>query len=642
MRDKLHAYLLERPSGATPRELLDLVFTRPQVDAEFGPRFIRTLLGADARFAFDETAGRWVATVHAALARALDDTAFVVVDLETTGGAAARGDSIIEIGALRLHGGRVVDRFSELVHPGRRLPSFITRLTGITDHMLADRPPIEAVLSRFVTFAAGSVVIAHNASFDLAFLNAARLELHGEVFEHPHLCTLRLARRLLPRLRHRSLDALAGHFGIPLVDRHRALGDARITAEVFFHFLELLRRQGIVRLDQLLDLQHRAADGRRFVCPLPRARVARLPPAPGIYRFTGEDGRLLYIGKAKNLRQRVASYLSNTSTHRRKVLDLIRHIRDVQVEVAGSELEAALREAEEIRRCQPPYNRLSKHLPQIAFLKLTTSDPFPRLAVVNRLSGRSGRYFGPFRSRASAQQARALLARLFRLRVCTARLRPSAAATPCIEGQIGACSVPCAAHVDRAAYALQVAAAERFFDGEIGAAQAELERRRDAHSAAQRFEAAARLQRDLELVRRMRRRQRTMSWIVARQHFAVMQPAANGERALLYAVVHGRLVERCAAEDQTDLAAFAARVDAHIDTARAGALQPQDVDGTTILAAWLRERGERDGYVFPLGAATRAAGQLPEWGAALAALLTRCAGPHAGAPELPAAAGPQG
>ena len=409
MRDTLHAYLLERPSGASPRELLDLIFTRPRADAEFGPRFIRTLLGADARFAFDHGGGRWVATAHAALARGLDDTTFVVVDLETTGGTPARGHGIIEIGALRVHGGRVVDRFDALVHPGRRLPSFITQLTGISDAMLADRPRIDAVLPRFIAFAAGAVLIAHNAAFDLAFLNAGRLALCGEVFEQPHCCTLRLARRLLPRLRRRSLDALAGHFGIPLVDRHRALGDARITVEVFFQLLELLRHHGVLHLGALLDFQHRASDGRRFVCLLPRARVAALPEAPGIYRFLGEAGRLLYVGKAKNLRHRVSSYLTNAAAHRRKVLDLIRHIRDVDVEVTGSELEAALREAEEIRQCQPPYNRLSKHLPQIAFLKLTTGDPFPRLAVVSRLSGRGGRYFGPFRSRVSAQEAQALL-----------------------------------------------------------------------------------------------------------------------------------------------------------------------------------------------------------------------------------------
>lgn len=671
MRDKLHAYLLERPSGASTRELLDLIFTQPGADPEFGPRFLRTLLDPDARFAFDAGSGRWLATAHTALARGLADTAFVVVDLETTGGAPASGHGIIEIGALRVEGGRVVDQFAALVNPGRRLPGFITGLTGITEAMLADRPPIAAVLPQFIEFAAGTVLIAHNAAFDLGFLNAARRALSGEFFEQPYCCTLRLARRLLPRLRRRSLDALAGHFGIPVVDRHRALGDARITVEIFFQLQELMRRHGVLRLGELLDFQHRAADGRRFVCFLPRAQVAALPEASGIYRFTGDDGRLLYIGKAKNLRQRVGSYLSNTSGHRRAVLDLIRHIRGVCVEVAGSELEAALREAEEIRRWQPPYNRLSKHLPQIAFLHLTGGDPFPRLTVVKRLprsANRSrGRYFGPFRSRASAIEVQGLLARLFRLRTCSGRLQPTPEATPCLQGQIAACTAPCAARVDAERYAEQVAAAERFFDGEIGAVQAVLEHRRDAHSAERRFEAAAKTQRDLELVRRMHRRQRTMSWIVARQDFAVMQRAADGERVLLYAVVHGRLVERGSARDLTELAAFAARVDAHLLQSRPSTLEPQDVDGTVILAAWLRARSEQDGYVFPLQARTPSRvsripqegsgerrdasdeiqahgwvdGQLPEWAAALTSLLARGAAAHAYASQLPAPAQPE-
>ena len=641
MRDKLHGYLLERPAGATARELIDLVFTRPGSDPEFAPRFLHALLGADPRFAFDRTAGRWTATEHAALARPLEETRFVVVDLETAGGAPARGEGIIEIGALQLCAGRVVDQFHALVDPGRRLPIFITQLTGITDDMLAGCAAIDTVLPRFIAFAADSVLVAHNAAFDLAYLDAARLRLDGALFTQHRLCTMRLARRLLPQVRRRSLDALAGHFGIPLVDRHRALGDARITAELFFHLIELLRARDILQLDQLLDLQDRAADGARFICLLPRARVARLPQTPGIYRFTDEDGGLLYIGKAKNLRQRVGSYLYNSSTHRRTVLDLIRRVRNVEVESAGSELEAALREAEEIRHCRPPYNRLGKHLPQIAFVKLTSGDPFPRIAVVRRV-GRRGRYFGPFRSRPSAQHAQALLARLFRLRLCAGRLRPSADATPCLQGQIGACSMPCAARVTRENYAGQVAAVERFFNGDSARAEADLVQRRDAHSGAQRFEAAARAQRDLELVRRIQRRQRTLGWIVARQHFLVMQPAVDGDRALVYAVLHGRLCIRAALRTRADLAAFAARLAPHLAPSHASALRPEEVDGTVIVAAWLRDRGERDGYVFSFDPAAPPEGQLPEWGAALDSLLARgAADPDARATQPPAPEAPE-
>ena len=281
MRDKLHAFLMERPAGASSRELLDLIFTQPGVDPELGPRFLRTLLAADPRFAFREDGGHWVATAHDALARPLAETSFVVVDLETTGGSADRGDAIIEIGAVRVASGRLAERFARLVNPGRRLPPFITRLTGITDAMLADQVDIRVAIAEFLTFAGDDVLVAHNARFDLPFLDAALRLTLGRAFHQPHFCTLRLARRLLPNLRRRSLDSLAGHLGIPVVDRHRALGDAIMTAEVLLHILELLGRRGITRLDHALDFQFGAADGRRFVCRLPRRRVDELPEAPG-------------------------------------------------------------------------------------------------------------------------------------------------------------------------------------------------------------------------------------------------------------------------------------------------------------------------------------------------------------------------
>ena len=139
----------------------------------------------------------------------------------------------------------------------------------------------------------------------------------------------------------------------------------------------------------------------------------------------------------------------------------------------------------------------------------------------------------------------------------------------------------------------------------------------------------------------MRRQHETMSWVVARQHFVVMQRAADGTRALLYAVAHGRLVERAAAHGITELAAFAAAVDARLRDPHVRSLQPQDVDGTIILAAWLRAHGERDGYIFPLGDAAPAQGQLPEWTAALESLLAQGAVPDADPAQLPAPTHPQ-
>lgn len=627
MREAIHEYLLDRPSGASVAELVDLIFTRPGSDAEFGPRFLRSLLGGDDRFAFDGELQRWRARVHERLSEPLAEATFVVVDLETTGGGPGRGDTIIEIGAVKVAGGRVVDTFESLVDPGRPLPGFITRLTGISDEMLAGRPAIGTVLPEFAEFADEHVMVAHNARFDRGFLDAAWREILGRPVTSNFLCTLRLARRLLPGARRRSLDALAGEFGIPVVDRHRALGDARITAEVLFRFLETLPTRGVLRVAEALDYQGMASDGRRFFCLLPRSEVAALPRTPGIYRFTGEAGELLYIGKAGDLRQRVSSYLTNSKGHSRKTLDLIRHIRAVAVEETGSELEASLLEAEQIRECQPPYNVLRKHLPRIAYLKLTVGDRHPRLSIARRPSGRRARFFGPFRSRSHAENALDTLTRVFLLRTCPGRLSPSAGFAPCFQGQIGCCAMPCNESVDENAYGERVAAFLDFFDRAGDESFTVLEIRRDELSERLRFEAAARVQRDIELLRHLRSRQKQMSWIVERQHFVVLQPSIDGEAMSYYAVVHGRLVERGRIVSEGDVAGLAARVARRTAKGLPAGIAADEVDGTTILAAWLRDRGETDGYVIPIdaqdeiGAAAEAAGRLPEWVASLRELL---------------------
>lgn len=622
MRDKLHDYLLERPGGASPRELLDLIFTQPGADPEFGPRFLHALLGADPRFTWREEAGTWNARQHEQLARPLHDATFVVVDLETTGGSAA-ADNIIEIGAARLRHGRVLEEFQQLVNPGVRLHPFITHLTGITDAMLRDQPPLGAVWPRFQEFLGDAVLVAHNAAFDVGFLNAAAVTFTGRPLPHPHLCTVRLVRRLVPELRRRSLDVVAGHFGVPVSDRHRALGDVRITVEVFFHLLELLSTQGVGHLHQVLDFQHRARDGRRFICRLPRDVVEQLPGEPGIYRFFAEDGRLLYIGKAKNLRERVSSYLNNAAGHSNKTLDLIRHATHVRVQATGSELEAALCEAEAIREHNPPYNRLGKHLPHVAFVKLSLADEFPRLLVTDKLGGGKARFVGPFRSRDQAQQLLELLIRHFRLRTCRGRLRPDAAASICFQGQIAACAAPCAMRVTAAAYGEQVARCLDLFNGDAGSIVSALQRRRDELTAELRFEAAARVRRDLELLDTLVRRQRTLGRLIGQDNFLVLQPGVDRQSVLAYVVLGGRLALRTRCYDEAQLGPLAAEIGRQYQRYQGTALRREEVDGTHILAAWLRQRHETDGCVLRLDSAMVSESQVAEWRGACAGLLRR-------------------
>ena len=190
MRERLHEYLTGRPAGATSAELLDLVFTSQGRDPEFGTRFLTTLLGSDPRFRFDAGECRWRARVHDRSARALADVSFVVIDLETTGGSPGES-GIIEMGAVRVVGGRLVDRFSMLVDPGRSIPSFVSRLTGITHEMVVGQPPIREALPRFLDFAGDGVLVAHNLAFDLGHLNGAHRSLFGRPLDASAFCTLR-------------------------------------------------------------------------------------------------------------------------------------------------------------------------------------------------------------------------------------------------------------------------------------------------------------------------------------------------------------------------------------------------------------------------------------------------------------------
>ena len=524
---------------------------------------------------------------------------FVVVDLETTG-AGPDGSGIIEIGAVRVEGGRLGETFVTLVDPGRAIDPFVVRLTGITDAMVTGAPTIEEALPGFVDFARGGVLVAHNAGFDGGLLVAAQRHVAGRPLDLPALCTVKLARRLMPELRRRSLDAVAAALGLSAIGRHRALPDARIAAGIFTVFLERAAARGVTRLDQLLDFQRSAVDGRPFLVHVPRERLAEAPVTPGVYHLLDREGHLLYVGKAVRLRERLASYFANARGHSARVLDLIRHTHDFRVTETGSELAAALLEARQIRELKPPYNRQRKHLPRVGFLKLTVRGSYPRLGVTRRLTADRATYLGPFRSLEAAARAQAVLGRVFGLRTCAGRLSPSPEVTPCLSGQVGACTAPCAARVDQAAYGRQVDGFLAFLEGRDGGVLEALAARRDRLADSLRFEAAGGVQRDLDLLEEVRRRRRALSWVVTRQNFVVLLPTVARDAAHLYAVLGGRLALETRITATADLTAAVAFVRERFASYQDLPLRCEEVDGTTILAAWLRDRQAHDGILLPL------------------------------------------
>lgn len=218
-----------------------------------------TLLGRDDRFEVD-TVGKWSLSDGAIPpGPALDEARFAVVDVETTGGPYSAGHRITEIGIVWVEQGQITGEYRSLVNPGRSIPAMISRITGIRDHMVVTAPFFGEIADDVFRALENRVFVAHNVGFDWGFLQGQLAELIGDVPSVRRLCTVRMARRLLPELRRRNLDALADHFEIPIFDRHRAYGDARATARVLIRLLERASAEGLHDLDALERYVNRPA-----------------------------------------------------------------------------------------------------------------------------------------------------------------------------------------------------------------------------------------------------------------------------------------------------------------------------------------------------------------------------------------------
>src|ERR1044071_713383 len=240
---------------AAASEIVDAVFKISHVDEELAGKLVFDLIGNDRRFKLFEnnTVELLQDDSHSRLLKDLD---FVVVDVEATG-AKTPPNRLIELGAYRIRGGRIVDKFLSLVNPEIPIPRFVATLTGISNDMVKDAPVFADVAPQWLDFWSDSLLVAHNAPFDTSFLNHEISRVYpGHRMINPHLCTVRLSRRALPDLSNHRLDTIANHFSIPIVSRHRAGSDALATAEIFLLLLtELEETHGIKDLGAARNFQ---------------------------------------------------------------------------------------------------------------------------------------------------------------------------------------------------------------------------------------------------------------------------------------------------------------------------------------------------------------------------------------------------
>jgi DNA polymerase III subunit epsilon len=463
----------------------------------------------------------------------LREVTFVVIDLETTGASPADCE-ITEVGAVKYRGGECAGTFQTLVNPGVPIPPFVTLLTGLTDALVTPAPQIDAVLPALVEFVGpnerSTVIVGHNVRFDISFLDAACARLGYPRFAHTRVDTVALARRLVrdevPNLR---LATLARRFRTAVEPIHRALDDARATAEVLHGLLERAGSLGVLGLDDLVDLPrlraHPSSAKLRMTTGLPRT--------PGVYVFRDRGGRVLYVGKATNLRARVRSYFG--SDDRRKVPQLLRELASIDHVECADPFEAEVRELRMIQRYEPRFNRQAKAWRSYAYLKLSLDERFPRLAVT-REARPGAAYLGPFRSAGAAHAVRDAIESAVPLRRCTRRVGRSAALAcePCVPAQLGVACCPCSGRTPTAEYAEVVDVVRRAFAGDARVLLTPLEERMHRLADGERFEEAA-LARD---------RLRALSSAIARQRLADATRAVRRlvvtTPATTVVLVHGR------------------------------------------------------------------------------------------------------
>jgi DNA polymerase-3 subunit epsilon len=276
---------------------------------------------------------------------------YAIIDIETTGGS-SRTERITEIAVFQHDGQKVTGEYVTLINPERNIPYFITNLTGITNEMVENAPRFFEVAKTIVELTAGRTIVAHNARFDYSFIRQEFKSL-GYNFRCCLLDTVTLARKLIPGHRSYSLGNICRDLGISINGRHRAAGDALATVRLFELLMNKDREissggKGIIKDTKLSKLNP---------C-LDVTKIDSIPDEPGVYYFYNEKGDLIYIGKSRNLHQRISTHLSNNTTNRS--MEMRDMIADIDWEVTGSELIALLTESSEIKKTKPVFNRAQR------------------------------------------------------------------------------------------------------------------------------------------------------------------------------------------------------------------------------------------------------------------------------------------
>jgi len=395
---------------------------------------------------------------------------FIVVDVETSGSNSEK-NRIMEIACVTTIGGEIINVFSSLINPHEPIPPFVAKMTGITNTMTKTSPEAYEIMPRVEELfnQKDAVFVAHNARFDWSFV-VQTFALAGLPRPRlPRLCTLKFARRLLPKKVKKNVGELAEYLNITVKNRHRAAGDAIATAHILNELLELAEHEhGISTIDEVLKFQNKQIRNFR-----PSATVLHrfeqhlkdIPDSPGVYSFLDKNDKILFVEKSRSLSKKLNSFFSGETMTSKKIAQMTRTAEKLQWETSGSFLAAAMLEAKIIKTSNPPYNTASKDFRNFPFIKLVRHDKFPFLELAFNKKNDGNEYFGPFARTSIAHQLIRAAENKFKIRKCSDKLTHDYDFENCYFYRNGNCPAPCASAIEPDEYLKEIDKVAKFLSG---------------------------------------------------------------------------------------------------------------------------------------------------------------------------------
>jgi len=420
-----------------------------------------------------------------------EEAEYSVFDFETTG-TSAHHDKVIEIGIVKIKKGKIVDTFSSFINPGRPVPFYITQITGITTTDVQDAPYFDEVYPQIKEFVGDTILTAHNLNFDYSFLKHECLNHELEVLSNLSICTLRLARRMYPQFPSKSLGNLVKQLKIRHRDVHRGLGDATATAKILLRMFKQLREEhDIDTVPDLIGFQKHSSSTEpyRIIKKKLLDDVVNIPGDPGVYFFKNAKEEIIYIGKAKVLKERLRNYFMSTAM--RKSKEIVRKASGLGYQTTNTELTALLAEAELIKKHLPKQNKMLKKYPRSYFIKILFTHNFPSVEVSSTINFDGNNYFGPYPNRDTANSLKEIIDKTFLLRECSDKEFNKK--HRCYLADIDRCYAPCTESDVKPQYVEELERVNDFLCGNNQSAVDRLLNRMKELSSKQKYEEAGQI-----------------------------------------------------------------------------------------------------------------------------------------------------